>query len=340
MKKNNCHWILLMSLSLLQGCVGYDRALFVTKTNVGIDIDTTPPTAEINVGRKEAVIEPTFADGETPPILGSFTMKSKGMFANVSSSFSGGDAAVIMATLYGDPTVSSLDDGFDEFEKQVDSTIHLEKKPETIKLNLKGSKLKKIELNGETNTKPFYFATDTSLGLKATWNATTGAVPDSFKFGFNRKEFALAPVFGSENETNKTYDVKMPSFLATVDAEGGASSIDQTGISVVQYFATGKAAERMALRQSVRIAMAKRMDPVAAMDLHDANYMPPDESNKKLTGWLYPNGEDKPFDSDHLKSLKEFLNENGLKGVGVSLFLSGDKYVAQRQQAVKELVKE
>ena len=92
--------VLLAIPFLFQGCVGYDRTLFVTKTNVGIDIDTTPPTAEINIARKEVVIAPTFANGETPPVLGSFSMASKGMFADVSSTFSGGDAAVTMATLY------------------------------------------------------------------------------------------------------------------------------------------------------------------------------------------------------------------------------------------------
>jgi hypothetical protein len=251
---------------LFQGCVGYDRALFVTKTNVGIDIDTAPPTADINFGRKEIVIEPTFANGETPPVLGSFAMDSKGMFAKVSSTFSGGDAAVTMATLYSDETVRTTDANYAALQSDFDSTIKLNEKPDSIKLNLTGSKRKFVELNTADNTKPFYFATDTSLGLKASWNGTAGAMPSAFKLGYNRKEFALAPVFGQTNVSDGKYDVKMPSFLATIDTQAGASTITNTGLGIVQYFATGKAADRMALRQPVRLAMAKRLDPAAAAE--------------------------------------------------------------------------
>ncbi len=109
MRKNKKAVFLLVLPFFFQGCVGYDRTLFVTKTNVGLDFDSTPPTAQVSVARKEAVIEPTFENGETPPVLGSFRLNSGfWIFADVSSTFSGGDAALIMATLYNDPTFQGL----------------------------------------------------------------------------------------------------------------------------------------------------------------------------------------------------------------------------------------
>jgi len=54
------------------GCAGYNTTMFMTKSNAGLDIDMKPPTAEINISRKEAVIEPVFEKGQTPPVMASF----------------------------------------------------------------------------------------------------------------------------------------------------------------------------------------------------------------------------------------------------------------------------
>ncbi|NBV21954.1 MAG: hypothetical protein EBS05_08545 [Proteobacteria bacterium] len=59
--------------TLLQGCVGYNRVAFATKSNVGLDFDTQPvPTMQVNISRKEMAIEPTYEGGQTPPLLASF----------------------------------------------------------------------------------------------------------------------------------------------------------------------------------------------------------------------------------------------------------------------------
>ncbi|MCK9397398.1 MAG: hypothetical protein M0Q44_17640 [Methylobacter sp.] len=51
--------VLILSGAVVSGCAG-DRVLMATKTNVGLDIDTKPPTAEITIARKEMAILPTF----------------------------------------------------------------------------------------------------------------------------------------------------------------------------------------------------------------------------------------------------------------------------------------
>ncbi len=348
---------------LFQGCVGYDRALFSTKTNVGIDLDTQPPTAEVNVARKELVIAPTFDDGQTPPVLGSFRLNSGfWIFADVSTTFSGGDAAVTMAALYSDETMKYDGAAYQKArDTHFDSSITVAGSPDKIKKGRtsKGAKDKGVSLNAPNHVKPFYLATDTSLGVKATWNGMTAAIPDSFRIGFNRKEFALAPVFGSprgfdlivgragkksdipecgnaqvvlaqvaedsrvhyrirrengeekkgeladdgqadEEELKKMLeghwsaphltcdqksrilkllagitgesldkgmretDVRIPSFLATSGSTTRIGAPKDSSSGHIQYFATGKAANLLALRQPVRIAMAERLDPVSA----------------------------------------------------------------------------
>jgi len=120
---------LLIVLVILTGCgIGYNKTLFFTKTNVGLDVDSSPPTAEVTIGRREGVIAPTFERGQTPPVLASFGLAASGfaaLFAEVSSTFCGGDAAVIMAKLYDTPDneVPECDYPCDEFEFAIDLSI-------------------------------------------------------------------------------------------------------------------------------------------------------------------------------------------------------------------------
>jgi hypothetical protein len=82
--------------------------------------------------------------------------------------------------------------------------------------------------------------------------------------GFNRKEYAWAPVSMRTNFSSEVpgYEVKMPSFLATIDSN--ITSEEQGGgVSALQYFATGEAATLLALQPVPRQAMVYRLDPAA-----------------------------------------------------------------------------
>jgi hypothetical protein len=116
--------------------------------------------------------------------------------------------------------------------------------------------------------RPFIFGTDTSLGLKVAWSGARGQFPDTLKAGFNRKEFAWAPITMSEDAKS----VKMPSFLASIESNirgqsdtnkpSGTNVPGQSGgIKSIQYFVTGDAATRLARQKDVRDAMLKRLDP-------------------------------------------------------------------------------
>jgi len=240
--------------------------MFSTKSNAGLDLDTKPPTAEITISRKEAVIEPVFEKGLTPPVLASFKPRVgfgngfKNYFLGVDQTFAGGDAAKIMATLYDSPTVHTPNVN----EPAFDSKLDLTKAPSGSHiwgLNWLTTPAKPGDI------RPLVFGTDTLLGLKIAWTGAAGQFPDSVKAGFNRKEFAWAPLITTEDGKS----IKMPSFLATIESriiggnptnQVGSTNSDQgAGISSIQYFATGDAAKSLVYQHDVRDAMLSRLDP-------------------------------------------------------------------------------
>ena len=255
----------LFGLVALSGCaIGYNSTLFVTKSNAGIDIDATPPTAEVSIARREGVIAPSFEGGKSPPVLASFGLNSKfalPFIADVTSTFAGGNAAVAMALLYDEETPAHGTPRRDPSSDLYSSTLKLRTEP---KGGLLG-KTFKPSIPGQI--RPFLFGTDTMLGLKVGWSGQNAQYPDTIKFGLNRKEFALAPVhmINTADGTATPYHVQMPSFLATLDGSASASATSKSGVRQIQYFATGKAAEHLALQQAVRKALVARFDPEAAV---------------------------------------------------------------------------
>jgi hypothetical protein len=284
----------------LSGCAG-DRVLFVTKTNVGLDVDTKPPTAEVTVARRELAILPIFpiktskgkasANGEQDkttiankneekqaesnddknseevalPLLGAFGLRGNFLDPRITGQFAGGDAAVYLTQ---------------ESNNNVDSSVCMQSKPG----DTRGWLLKTLHFftgkepeEYQTEPRPFYFATDTSYGLKVAWSGTSGPYPDSLKLGYNRKEFASPPIFVNEGCANGKggWNVKLPSFYASIDNKSGiddaANQANQSNIwksttNHVQFFATGKAASEFAKRVSVRQVAFENMAPDAAIN--------------------------------------------------------------------------
>ncbi|GJL59827.1 MAG: hypothetical protein NPIRA03_26840 [Nitrospirales bacterium] len=251
---------------LLSGCAGYDRVLFVTKTNVGLDIDTEPPTAEITIARRELAIQPTFSNVEKESglsLLAAFGLTGNFFNPSITAHFAGGDAAVYL--IPGDET------------NPVNSGLCLSQEPQDPRgLLLRfwhyitGQEYKNVK----DEPRPFYFATDTSYGVKVAWSGTAGPYPDSLKLGYNRKEFASPPIYidseGSctiEEDTGKGspgYKVTMPSFYAAIDNAGGFTTVTESGVKHVQFFATGEAATRFAKDPYVQKIAYSQMAPSAA----------------------------------------------------------------------------
>ncbi len=164
--KEECQFLLAIVVALsVSGCaVGYNATLFMTKSNIGLDIDTKPPTAEISIARREAVIAPSFEGGQTLPVLASFRAKSnpfsRAIFG-VKSTFAGGDAAVGLTLK-----------GKDNLIEKGDSLLCLTKAPKKKKsfFGIDAS----VRKPGEV--KPLFFGTDTSLGFKMAWSGMTGVL--------------------------------------------------------------------------------------------------------------------------------------------------------------------
>ena len=292
--------LLVSSLVFNSGCgIGYNRMLFFTKTNIGMDVDTKPPTAEITVARREAVIAPTFEGGKTPPVLGGLRYTGSWWWPKISGVFSGGKSAITIAKLF--TSESTTDPGGD-------SHLCVASAPKSRILHFFSMVPVLGALTEEGDgARPFFFATDTATGLKVAWSGATAAFPDSFKLGYNRKDFAYAPVFGQDNtkgnrdgqdkerkpgaeaneknnsevkgekwngeDANKgesacpQYQIDVPSFIATLDYSIDAKTLEtekgKDSYQFVQFFATGAAADALALQPAVRRALGERMDPTA-----------------------------------------------------------------------------
>ena len=263
-----CLPLLLASL-LGGGCVGYDTALMATKTNAGLDIDTTPPTLEASLARLELAITPSFENGKTPPLAASFKVSGAWVFSSVSSTFVGGDAAATMTGQY-----HTLNRGTNAV---LDGDIVLTNKP----VSRRGwfGRRRPVELFEAGEVRPLVFGTDTSAGVKVAWSWLTGQYPDTVRAGFHRNELAIAPVHivgdGSEG-----YRVNVPSFLATTDAACKTTSPCESKLEWVQYFAVGTAADYLAAEPQIREAMVKRLDPAADLEARDAT----DAARKVGTG--------------------------------------------------------
>lgn len=256
--------------TFVSGCAG-DRVLVATKTNIGLDIDSKPPTAEITIARRELAIQPTFPDiadkkdnngheiKETSlPILASFDLQGKFFNPRIIGHFAGGDAAVYLAQ---EPTEDNRGDN----KPPVESSLCLKSQPE----DPRGWFLKMWTTYEEYQKEPrsFYFATDTAYGLKVAWSGTAGPYPDSLKLGYNRKEFASPPIFvdeGCGGQQTGVWNVKLPSFYAAIDNASGLETFEGGKVNHVQFFATGQAATAFAKRASIRQVAFEGMAPDAA----------------------------------------------------------------------------
>lgn len=252
------------------GCgIGYNRVLFGTKTNVGFDVDAKPPVVQLNIARTEGVIAPQFENGKKLPVMASFRFQNSESFSpTIGSAFATGDAALTLAALYNEATPAGGWRSRLNLVREIDSSLILDNPP-SVPDNaamLFAEKGLDGEYFQQTDVRPVFFGTDTSLGLKIGWSGA-GPFPDSAKLGFNRKELAWVPVSVSEKSLGgKTkHLVKTSSLLATIDSaisqptlEDGAPKMD---IQYVQYFATGEAATLLALQEDVRKAMLVRLDP-------------------------------------------------------------------------------
>lgn len=320
-------WVLLLLFCLLGGCaIGFDHTLFMTKSNVGIDIDTKSPTAEISIARRELVIAPAFEGGQTPPVHASFSTGNRKLFGfDVSSVFAGGDAAA---------TVSEKTENV-----RRNSEICLSEKPVGRPYLLGLIPLGTYELPKRNEISPFVFGTDTTFGVKVAWSGMTAQFPDSLKIGFNRKEMALAPVIlreetGVSNKCSKKkmkFSAEMPAFLATIRVASEFASPLTEDAKYRQSFSTGIAATKLAqdkyVKELIWLMLDRAPDPEKGIHGRDMN-------SECIQGWL---------DADTTKKAErvEIINNWWMKRNHIDkswpLLISAKEHGAERTKFVEEM---
>lgn len=312
--------VLLTGLSgvsvLLGGCaIGFDHTLFATKSNIGLDVDTKPPTAEISIARRELVIAPTFEGGQTPPVLAGFRTGNRLFFGfDVASVFAGGDAAA---------ELSAASSGGGQPSK-----LCLQQKPEG-KPHLGPIPLGTYPLPEPGGIRPFVFGTDTTFGLKVAWSGMTAQFPDSFKLGFNRKELALAPVFGREHADQECpYSVEMPPFLASIETAAAAASPQSVASTYRQSFSTGAAAVELASDPYVKRLLLARLDRGPEHRAYGA-----DRNSECINRWLLADETQKKARAD---AIDQWWQRQGHDARTWPELISAAAFAVQRAQFIKD----
>jgi hypothetical protein len=239
--------------------------VFYTVSNMGVNFDTRPPTAEIALSRREGVIQPEFEGGVHLPVIAT-SNSSPGIFAGrVAATFIGGAAAEIAA----------------RESKVTDETKLLERGPGIVCVTkLPDGTDGRLALPGPGATRPFIFGTSTNYGLFVGWDSVGAGIPDTVRIGYTRKELAIASVFAagdcpaaikSHFQTGATEAVAMPSFLATINGGHSATTPQGTELSVRQSFATGSAARLLANDAALRTALRQSISAEARQNAAEAD---------------------------------------------------------------------
>ncbi|MFN0244141.1 MAG: hypothetical protein ACKVWV_14725 [Planctomycetota bacterium] len=238
--------VVLAFLSLFSCKVGKDSVLFVTRTNVAIDLDTQPATLDIGYKRDELVLAPMDDEGNVLPVMTTVGVDANPFSFGANHSFATGDAALVMSRFLlseaHPPTVGTID-------------------ATALADALAGGTI------AETG-KRYYFGTNTVLGLGVQWNAEY--IPNAIALGYKRKELALVPLGKVDAEidpkTNKPDPSKkgglrLASLIATAHSGTDVGDAQSTRAVIGQTFATGKAATNLAMHPEVRRAIGPSVVP-------------------------------------------------------------------------------
>ncbi|WOF72616.1 hypothetical protein QMT40_000234 [Parvibaculaceae bacterium PLY_AMNH_Bact1] len=140
--------------TLTFGCAGKERVVFVTSTNLGLNVDATTNSASIAYDRIEGYFAPTYENGALPPVVGSIEVGGDIFTPEIRQVYATGHAAELATAKTPSP----------EPRKPL---------------------LRRRDGNA-------FFGTSTTLGLNVT--SAAGGAPISMNFGFRRKEASILPL--------------------------------------------------------------------------------------------------------------------------------------------------
>ena len=228
------------------GCsLGKDSVVFVTKTSVGVDVDTRPPTLDIGFDRVEGTVAPVSDNGRVLPVMAGFSSDLGIVNQAIGQSFATGNAAIIVS-------------------QNLDSTAR-HSSPKNIDPGLINGI---ATLKAPVERKRYFFGTNTSFAFRVNFGVETGGIPDSLSLGYKRKEFAYVPLIDLPGEVTAsdptpTPKIALPALLATSGLKTSAESFRSAKVIHSQFFATGKAANYLASLPGIRAVVAPEIMPEA-----------------------------------------------------------------------------
>lgn len=90
-------FVVLLVMLFGGGCAYRDSVLFVTKTSLGIDVDSKPPSASIAYDRVEGFLGPRYDNGGVPPVVGRLQTDGAVFNPRVRQLYATGSAAALVA---------------------------------------------------------------------------------------------------------------------------------------------------------------------------------------------------------------------------------------------------
>lgn len=236
----SCKQIIIIFVALaLSGCdIGTKKVLFMTKTSLGVDIDSSPPTFDVAFDRKEGTIAPVFDDGQVLSQLASFSSQQGIMNQAVGQSFATGTAAELMSKYLLVNSSLQLDDAISMTEVKANNPLTRTGEPQR-----------------------YFFGTDTCFGLRINFGAESGWMPNALNIGYKRKELAYVPLI-EKQKVGGAVDVSLPSLLATFGYENKVSAASDD-LLLHQFFATGLSANYLASIPRIRQEIGTKIIPEA-----------------------------------------------------------------------------
>jgi hypothetical protein len=198
------------------------RSVLATRTTLGVEVLSDPPSTTVAYTREEGAIAHTYDGGQTPPLMATFGNRQKGwpfsLSSRAASGFAGGAAAYSLAQQQ-PPAKESM-----QSPEQRGAVVSNVEKPEPQNAFLPGvAKALFGGFFGLRDEQQVFFGTDTTYGLKA--GISTVNLYPNLKMGLSRREFASAPQMKSATNGPTNY-IEITPFLASfnnrVDLDGRA----------------------------------------------------------------------------------------------------------------------
>ncbi len=291
---------LLGALLTAGGCSSTDKVTFVTGTVLGLDADIRTQSASIGYSRVEGVAGPAYQDGGVPPVYARLESNLSLFSPEIDQLYATGDAARIIA------------------DKATTTTG------------------KRDKLNG--SRRAMFFGTATHFGLQLGFG-TTGV--QSGTLGYKRIEYSRIPI---QSATSGKEEDIYPSVLASISigrkrekprdgrGKGTASSPTTVNVPLLQFFATGDAAEGLA----VVLRPAYQMDAIKTITRTSATYAP-DDNTSAIRGMISRSESPQEGKKDVAKAdadacRQKFLEYARSRGLSPTLLLYAREYAEQREK--------